>query len=82
MIGSLGASLGGRFLSGKMTCILLALNKPCLTVVLLWSLIATLFLCLCALSRADCAVPEAEQAALPSLPTEGRSLNLGLRKDS
>jgi len=47
MIGSLGASLGGRFLSGKVTCILLSLNKPCLTMVLLWLPIATLFLCLC-----------------------------------
>lgn len=69
-------------MSGKMTCILLALNKPCLTVVLLWSLIATLFLCLSALTRAERAVPVAEQAALPSLPTEDRSLNLGLLKDS
>lgn len=82
MIGSSGASLGGRFLSGKMTRILLALNKPCLTMVLLWSLIATLVLCLSALTRPKLAVPAAEQAALPSLPTEGRNLNLGLRKDS
>lgn len=82
MIGSLGASLGGKFLSGKMTCILLALNKTCLTMVLLWSLIATLVLCLSALTRPKRAVPAAEQAALPSLLTEGRDLNLGLRKDS
>lgn len=69
-------------MSGKMTCILLALNKPCLTMVLLWSLIATLFLCLSVLTHAKRAVPVAEQADLPSLPTEGRALNLGLRKDS
>lgn len=39
-------------------------------------------LCLSALTRPKRAVPAAEQAALPSLPTEGRNLNLGLRKDS
>lgn len=82
MIGSLGASLGGRFLSGKVTCILLALNKPSLTMVLLWSPVATLFLCLSALTGSTCAVPAAEAAALPSLTTEGRGLNLDLRKDS
>lgn len=82
MIGSLGASLGGGFLSGKVTYILLALNKPCLTMVLLWSPITTLFLCLPALTRSLRAVPTAEEGALPSLPTEGRVLNLDLKKDS
>lgn len=82
MIGSLGVSLGGGFLSGKVTCILLALNKPCLTMVLLWSSIATLFLCLTALTRSMRTVPVAEEAALSSLPTDGRGLILDLRMGS
>lgn len=48
----------------------------------LWSPIASLFLCLPALTHSTRTVPVAEKAALPSLPTEGRDLNLDLRKDS